>query len=111
MHYIIEDNEYVLMDEFDKIHWRGPEIAIALEYYPGESMPGLLLKYGPPEGVEKWVTKTRAKFLEHGYNDMANDIIVVKGKIPIEELTKIVDISGYVGKWYQKILSEGGQTA
>jgi O-phosphoseryl-tRNA(Cys) synthetase len=106
MHYIIEDNEYVLVDELDRVQWRGPEIAIALEFCPNDPMPGLLLKYGSPEGVEKWVAKVREKFLAHGYTDMANEIIVVKGKIPIEELSKIVDTSGYVGKWYQKTLKE-----
>lgn len=111
MHYTFEDNEYVLLDDFDRIQWRGEEIAVSFEYHPDDEMPGTLMKYGSPENVEKWMDKTRKTLLEHGFIDMANELIVVKGKIPMEELSKIIDISGYVGRWYQKILSEGGQAA
>lgn len=125
LHYRMEGNEYALVDENDNIHWAGEEIAIGFSYEPDEEIPGTLHKHGSPESVNKWAEITRKKFIEsdqiaapewyirHGLpfyeglgQEMADNIVVVSGKMPIEELNKMIEISGYVGVWYRKMLEK-----
>jgi len=61
-------------------------------------------KYRSKEMVEAWITQTRAKFAEFGVYDLAKELHVVSGKFDVEELNKIISISGYVGKWYKNNL-------
>jgi len=88
-----------------------------------KSPRGILHKHGSPENVNKWAIATRKKFAEAAkdynlhkyltnigistspidYNQMAEDIVVIEGKFTVEELQKCIDISGYVGKFYERL--------
>lgn len=102
-HYVLDENEYVLMDDRDNILWRGPAIGIAFEYTPNDPIKGTLFKYGSPEKVEAWAAQIRKKMADAGLTDINSDIVTIAGKIPVEELNKMIDISGYVGRWYETI--------
>ena len=103
--YRMEGTEYALVDEHDQIHWAGEEIAIAFTFSPDEpGMEGILHKHGSPDKVNAWAEKIRKKFINAGHLDMADEIVVVTGKIPVEELNKMIDISGYVGTYYKSAL-------
>ncbi len=103
--YRMEGTEYALVDEHDRIHWAGEEVAVAFTYCPDDrSIEGTLHKHGSPEMANAWAEKTRKKLVDAGHLDMANEIVVVSGKIPLEELNKMIDISGYVGIYYKSVL-------
>jgi len=99
--YRMEDDRYALVDEFDRIHWAGEEVAVAFSYHPDEDMPGTLHQHGSPEAVNKWAAAARKKYADAGHYDLAKAIIVFEGKILIEELNKMIEIAGYIGVWYK----------
>ena len=109
LRYRMEGAEYALVDENDQIHWAGPEIAVAFSYDPDDEkgMKGTLHKHGSPDLVQTWFDKTIAKFRGGGLADLANQLHIVSGPISLEELNKMIDISGYVGVWYERDLKKG----
>jgi len=66
----------------------------------------VLHKHGYPEQVNKWAANIRATFTNTGYPDMAAEIVVVEGKIDVEDLEKIINNTGYFEKWYKKHIAE-----
>lgn len=107
LHYRMEGTEYALVDEDDCIHWAGEEVAVAFTYcLDDQGMEGILHKQGNPEKVNDWAEKTRKKLADAGHLDMANEIVVVSGRIPLEDLNKMIEISGYIGIWYKRMQAE-----
>jgi len=108
LRYRMEGTEYALVDEENRIHWAGPEIAVAFSYDQDDEkgMRGTLHKHGSPDLVQAWFGKTVAKYRAGGSADLASQIHVVSGPIPLEELNKMIDISGYVGIWYECNIEE-----
>ena len=100
-HYEIRNGEYYLMDGDNILHV-SEEIAIGFTYDPVEKT-GVMHKHGRPEFVEKWADETRKVYHDAGYHDMANEIMIIKGKLNIHELNKIISITGYIGKYYQRM--------
>jgi len=120
-HYEYKNNLYYLIDDRGEVITTHEEVALAFSYNKEDG--GLLHKHGSPENVNKWAIATRKKFADAAkdhnlhkhltnlgiptsptdYNQMAKDIIVIEGILPIEELQKCIDISGYVGKFYEKL--------
>ena len=71
-----------------------------------------MLKHGDPALVKKWwynykeklkVAYEATKFDE--YLKEINDLVLVEGQIPVEDLNKCIDITGYVAVFYEKVLS------
>lgn len=105
-HYEYKNNQYHLIDDrTGEILYASDEIAIAFSY-DKETKEGILYKHGSTELVSKWVQKTRKKFQNAGLHDIANEIIMIFGKINIYELNKCLNISGYIGKFYEKNLDK-----
>jgi len=99
--YGMEGTEYALVDEHDRIHCASEDVAVAFSFSPDEDR-GM---QGSPDRVSAWAITTRKKFVDAGHLDMAKEIVVVSGKIPLEDLNKIINTSGYVGTWYKRILA------
>lgn len=74
------------------------EIAIAFDK---ESFT--LLKHGSPENVNKWYQTARAKYIEAGFEDMAQALVVIQGAFPVEEVNKCLSHSGYIQKFWEKL--------
>lgn len=58
---------------------------------------GVLHKHGSPESVQGWRDKTAEKLRDTGTvgEEMVRDLVVLSGPIPLEELNKMLAISGY----------------
>ena len=93
------NEKYVLHDEGEPIGQPLDEVAIALD-----KDSGTLHKHGSPEYVEKWCKAARMKFRSHGYHDMATQLVVISGRFEIEEINRCISISGYAGKFYERIV-------
>ena len=70
---------------------------------------GVLHKHGKPEAVRQWYEQTRRKFIDAGHADMVEDLVVIEAAFPVEELNKMLHISGYVGVYCKRLMLEAGQ--
>ena len=120
IHYKEEDGMYYMVDEDGSILWAGERVAVGFSYEPeDEFISGTLHKHGSPEEVLSWANTLRAKITkgmktnpethpqDEIFTQMRNAITVVSGKIPPEELNKMISTTGYVGKWYKEL--QGGE--
>ena len=118
--YEIHDGRYDLVDidrDNEVIHYGGEVIAVAFSYESDrDGISGTLHKHGSPEAVYKWADETKAKLRSVGDPfgiEMADAIVVITGKIPLEDINKMISTTGYVGTWYKKLMEESailGQT-
>lgn len=60
-------------------------------------------KMGQPETVRQWVEETQAKYRESGLDEDANKLIVMESdEWDVEDLNKILHISGYIAAFLKK---------
>ena len=99
LQYIKDGSEFILIDRTDiwspllgpRGHIRHNEIAVAFD-----ASTGTLHRHGAKSTVEPWAEKQRATLTRAGLHDMANDLTVVSSAhFPIEELNKMLSITGY----------------
>jgi hypothetical protein len=65
-------------------------VAIAFDVSTGE-----LHEHGNPTRIHSWATTARRRLRAAGALDSANDIVVVSGPLPVDEINKCLQISGY----------------
>jgi len=112
--YKYEKPYYVLCEDGVET-WRGKEVAVAFSYHPNEAV---LYKHGDPELVEKWYREILRRFrlvanqfikfstFEEEvkfWQDELESIKLIRGKFPVDELNKCLSISGYIGRFYERL--------
>lgn len=65
-------------------------VALAFDMRTGE-----LHEHGNPVRIHSWAATTRRRLRAAGSVDSANDIVVVSGPLPVEEINKCLQIQGY----------------
>lgn len=100
MQYEIKFGSYYLMDG-ETILNMCDEVAIGYSYNQDEGYT-VLHKHGSPEMVMQWMDKTRGVYLKNEMLDMANELQMVCGKFPVEELNKIIENTGYLYNFLKK---------
>lgn len=107
--YQLINGNYVLYGDGEPIGAPLPEVAMAFTKANPEDPTGMatLHKHGSEATVTSWAKKTREQFCAAGYFGMADDIVVISGKFPLEELNKCLAISGYIGRLWQSLTTEG----
>jgi hypothetical protein len=73
-------------------------VAIAFDLYTGE-----VHQHGSPTRIQSWAANTRRRLRAAGAQDVANDIVVVSGPLPVDELNKCLWISGYVRRMFKRL--------
>jgi len=96
---------YVLRDDGGRVLGRYPEVAISYSIEPDNPddfpVPGTLHRHGDPEVVARWMEDTVRVYREEGFYSECNSLRRFKsGKWDLEELNKILNITGYVGLWH-----------
>lgn len=90
------------------LHWgdtpSGPpllEVALAID-----TDEGILHKHGTPEGVLAWARDAQAKLRAVGGlgGEMADQIKVITGRFPVDDLNRCITHSGYAGVLYQRMM-------
>ena len=76
------------------------EIALAID-----TVDGILHKHGPAEKVSAWHAKTTQALRAAGADEMADHLVVVTGRFPLEEVNRCLSITTYAGHFYQKLLA------
>lgn len=97
-HYRLIEGSYFLYDG-DTLLTGQDEVAICFSH-DGDLYT--LHKHGDPKWVNKWAEDTKKKYLDNGLADLAGELTVISGKFPIEELNKMLDITGYIGTFLKK---------
>lgn len=73
-------------------------VAIAFDLYTGE-----VQQHGNPTRIHSWATMTRRRLRAAGAQAQANDIVVISGPLPVEEINKCLWIRGYVQRLFKRL--------
>lgn len=65
-------------------------VAIAFDRHTGH-----VHQHGSPARIQSWATHTRRRLRAAGLLQDANDLVVVSGPLPVEEINKCLWVAGY----------------
>ncbi len=68
-----------------------------------DASTGTLREHGSPKRIHSWANNTRRRLRASGALDRANDIVVVSGPLPVEEINKCLKIDGYCRDMYTRL--------
>jgi hypothetical protein len=83
-----------------KLKLKTDTVAIAFDAHTGE-----VHQHGSPKRIQSWANNTRRRLRAAGAQDMANDIVVVSGPLPVDELNKCLWVNGYVRRMFSRLAS------
>ncbi|MBS0505856.1 MAG: hypothetical protein JSR53_00580 [Proteobacteria bacterium] len=75
-------------------------VAIAFDQHTGQ-----VHQHGSPARIQSWALHQRRRLRAAGALDQANDIVVVSGPLPVDELNKCLWISGYCRRMFTRLAS------
>jgi hypothetical protein len=81
-----------------RLRLRTDTVAIAFDARTGE-----LHEHGSPSRIHSWALNTRRRLRSSGALDRANDIVVVSGPLPVDEINKCLRISGYCRSLFKQL--------
>lgn len=90
--------QYVLHRDDKPIGPLLDEVSIAFD-----SASGTMHKHGDPQMVSRWLENTRKKFIDSGFPDMADDLVILTGRFELKDLNAFISTSGYIGRFYQRL--------
>ncbi len=91
--------QYVLHRDGNPITAPSDTVAIALSVDMET-----LLKHGTPSAVSVWLTLTKDRLIEKGQQETADNIVMIEGRFPLDELNRCLTTSGYVMKLYREMM-------
>ena len=83
-----------------RVRLRTDTVAIAFD-----ASTGVLHEHGTPTRIHSWASTTRRRLRAAGALDSANDIVVVSGPLPVDEINKCLQITGYCGRMFRRLSS------
>lgn len=66
---------------------------------------GTLHEHGSPVRIQSWASNTRRRLRAAGAWDRAEDIVVVSGPLPVDEINKCLRIQGYCRSMFTRLSS------
>jgi hypothetical protein len=81
-----------------RLRLKTDNVAIAFDARTGE-----LHEHGSPLRIHSWATTARRRLHAAGSHDSANDIVVVSGPLPVDEINKCLRISGYCRSLFKQL--------
>ena len=60
-------------------------------------------EHGSPLRIHSWATTARRRLRAAGSIDSANDIVVVSGPLPVDEINKCLQINGYCRRLFTRL--------
>ncbi len=70
-----------------------------------EASTGALREHGSPLRIHSWANNTRRRLRASGRLDSANDIVVVSGPLPVDEINNCLRIDGYCRDMFTRLAS------
>ncbi len=83
-----------------RLRLKTDNVAIAFE-----ASTGALREHGSPLRIHSWANNTRRRLRASGALERANDIVVVSGPLPVDEINKCLAIDGYCRDMYTRLAS------
>jgi hypothetical protein len=68
-----------------------------------EASTGALREHGSPWRIHSWANNTRRRLRAKGALHLANDLVVVSGPLPVDEINKCLRIDGYCRHLYERL--------
>ena len=68
-----------------------------------DSSTGALKEHGSPLRIHSWANNTRRRLRASGALDRANDIVVVSGPLPVDEINKCLKVDGYCRDMFTRL--------
>jgi hypothetical protein len=96
--YTLNCGQYVLT--IDGVPQTAPADTIAIGF---DKEDGTLHKHGTPHMVSQWSVTTTGKLGTVGLHELADNLVVVDGRFPLEEVNKCLSISGYCKVFFEKL--------
>ena len=75
-------------------------VAIAFDLHTGE-----VHQHGSPARIQSWAAHHRRRLRAAGALAEANDLVVVSGPLPVDELNKCLWIAGYCRRMFKRLAS------
>lgn len=75
-------------------------VAIAFDMHTGQ-----VHQHGSPARIQSWAMHQRRRLRAAGALAEANDIVVVSGPLPVDELNKCLWINGYCRRMFKRLSS------
>jgi hypothetical protein len=70
-----------------------------------DARTGKLHEHGHPSRIHSWASNTRRRLRAAGDYDRADDIVVVSGPLPVDEINKCLRITGYCRQLFERLPS------
>ena len=68
-----------------------------------DASTGVLHEHGSPLRIHSWASTARRRLRAAGSLDSANDIVVVSGPLPVDEINKCLRITGYCRRLFHRL--------
>ena len=68
-----------------------------------DASTGVLHEHGNPARIHSWATTTRRRLRAAGSLASANDIVVVSGPLPVDEINKCLRVEGYCRRMFTRL--------
>ena len=107
LQYQLKSGSYYLYDMRDKpsavtgerrFRLKTESLAIAFNLHTGE-----LHEHGTPSRIQSWANNTRRRLRAAGQWQDAEDIVVISGPFPVDEINKCLWIKGYCRRMFQRL--------
>ncbi len=109
LQYTLKEGNYLLYDLSTpasrvtgehRLRLKTETVAIAFD-----ASTGALREHGSPMRIHSWANNTRRRLRASGAIDRANDIVVVSGPLPVDEINKCLEIDGYCRDMFTRLAS------
>lgn len=81
-----------------KLKLKTDTVAIAFD-----ASTGHLHEHGNPARIHSWAMGARRRLRAAGAQDSANDIVVVSGPLPVDEINKCLSMTGYCRRMFARL--------
>ncbi len=81
-----------------RLRLKTDNVAIAFD-----ARTGALREHGSPPRIHSWANNTRRRLRTSGALEHANNIVVVSGPLPVDEINKCLKIDGYCLEMFTRL--------
>ena len=109
LRYELRSGSYYLYDQHDapssatgerRFRLKTDTVAIAFD-----ASTGAVHQHGSPMRIQSWAIGARRRLRAAGAQDAANDIVVVSGPLPVDEINNCLRIAGYCRRMVRRLSS------
>lgn len=107
LQYQLKSGSYYLYDMGDapsvatgERRWRLKTDNVAIAF---DASTGTVHQHGSPARIQSWALGARRRLRAEGAQAAANDIVVVSGPLPVEEINNCLNIHGYCRRLFRRL--------